>query len=289
MIYLEDRETNQFINLRVQANYSFTIGTMNLENRFALHFSAPVEVNSLAASCDVNTGTIEISNPSSETVTYSVFSNNSLVASTTNSNETFEFTNLIAGTYTISMSFGSYTTNIQTEIETAPVTVISIVNATTTLIAGELINFEAQSNAEITWFLNDLNTVVGSGNSLELSNLEAGLYTILARADNGTCSSIATTELSVRADNATGISALNLEAIQIAPNPASDFVTIQLTNSAQVEALQVELFDLAGKLVYTNQFTGTTNTLSVNEFDSGIYMLTITSKSAKSTSRLVIQ
>jgi hypothetical protein len=46
VVYLEDHETGTITNLRVNASYSFLPGSMNLNERFTVRFTAPVVVGS---------------------------------------------------------------------------------------------------------------------------------------------------------------------------------------------------------------------------------------------------
>jgi hypothetical protein len=292
MIYLEDRETGSFINLRSQASYAFEIGTMELANRFAIHFSAPVQVTGVAATCDVNAGSIQVSNPSSEAVTYSIAKASELVATATSTNESFSFDNLSEGVYQVSMVFnGGYSTTVQTEITGAIQTNVSIISAASTYYAGDFASFEANSNGTISWFLNDMNQPIGQGSTIEIPFEQAGIYTLIARAENGPCSSTTSIEIAVRADVATGIAQLNASEIAIAPNPAKETTTIRFNGAVQGEKATIQLIDLTGKVVMTEQtiLNSGSFTLSLNGIDAGIYMLNINSNSVHSASKLVVQ
>jgi PKD repeat protein len=292
MMYLEDRETGNFINLRSQSAYAFELGSMDVANRFAIHFSAPVQISGVAASCDVNAGSIQVSNPSSEAVTYSIVKDNELVATATSTEEAVSFDNLSEGVYQVSMVFnGGYSTTIQTEISGAIQTNVAIFSAATTLYAGEAASFEASANGTISWFLNDLNQPIGQGTNIEIPFEQAGIYTLIARAENGPCSSTSAIEVNVRADVATAIAPLNASDVVVAPNPAKETISIRFNGTVKSEKATIQLIDLTGKIVMTEQaiLNSGALTLSLNGIDAGIYMLNIHSNSMHSASKLVVQ
>lgn len=80
----------------------------------------------------------------------------------------------------------------------------------------------------------------------------------------------------------TGISSANENALHIYPNPAHDVLYIT-TNAI---AGTIELMDLAGKVVYSKTFTGTSTTLDLSTFASGAYMLNVYTGEGKITSRV---
>ncbi len=77
--------------------------------------------------------------------------------------------------------------------------------------------------------------------------------------------------------------------VNMVPNPATDVVTINYTNT-QKESLSVRILDLAGVCIYNNN-TGTVESGSIavplSKYAAGIYMVEIVSGSQKIVQKLV--
>ena len=69
------------------------------------------------------------------------------------------------------------------------------------------------------------------------------------------------------------------------PNPASDALTIRNYEQGNVT---VEVFNIAGRLVYTTLMTGSTHRLDVTPFSPGLYVVRMYDESGKSSSQRVI-
>lgn len=81
-------------------------------------------------------------------------------------------------------------------------------------------------------------------------------------------------------ENTMGLENLKTESIKIYPNPATDIVNI--TNFTG----QAELYDIAGKLILSKQFTES-NPISIQQLQKGIYTLKLTNGTAISYSKLI--
>ncbi|MCQ2285774.1 MAG: S8 family serine peptidase [Bacteroidales bacterium] len=71
----------------------------------------------------------------------------------------------------------------------------------------------------------------------------------------------------------TGIADFNAVDFHIYPNPASDFITVVLPEG--MEGAQMQIFDLSGKLINTQNLNETNNTINVNSMASGLYFVKI--------------
>ena len=79
-----------------------------------------------------------------------------------------------------------------------------------------------------------------------------------------------------------GIEKNELEGVKIFPNPATDIVTISLTNQSDFQYLEV--LDLTGKKVYDTQSL----TVNLSSFQKGTYLLNIFTKEGVATEKLII-
>lgn len=83
-----------------------------------------------------------------------------------------------------------------------------------------------------------------------------------------------------------GIREFDNESAAVYPNPATEFFTVAQNGSGPIS---VELTDLLGKVVFTAQFTGNKNNVTVNDFPEGIYMIKVTNAEGTYLDRIVIK
>jgi len=76
--------------------------------------------------------------------------------------------------------------------------------------------------------------------------------------------------------------------IRIYPNPTSDILNIVAASNLNIESM--EIYDFSGKLMWSNDSSNNFQTLQVDQFANGVFMLRIIEKSGKSQgSRFIIQ
>jgi len=80
--------------------------------------------------------------------------------------------------------------------------------------------------------------------------------------------------------------------ISVHPNPNNGLFTVAL-NGFQTEGVALEVYDLSGRLMHTEQIDVTSpryaSVLDLSDRASGLYMLTITSSKGKQTGKIIIQ
>jgi hypothetical protein len=76
--------------------------------------------------------------------------------------------------------------------------------------------------------------------------------------------------VSVSLERAVGIGTRNAESIRIYPNPATDYVFIELSREAHIR-----FHDLMGKLVYSEDHVNGDRTINVSDFKRGIYIVSL--------------
>jgi hypothetical protein len=81
-----------------------------------------------------------------------------------------------------------------------------------------------------------------------------------------------------------GLDEISAVEATLYPNPATNNVTIELTDKNAVAELTV--LDLFGKVVYTSTITGST-TMDVSELTSGVYMVRLNNNGQTSSTRFV--
>jgi hypothetical protein len=71
-----------------------------------------------------------------------------------------------------------------------------------------------------------------------------------------------------------GIRKTETDNIRIFPNPATNKLTVDLTNAGQ-NINDLKIFDLTGKLLINKRFTGTKTEMDLGELKNGVYILRI--------------
>ena len=86
--------------------------------------------------------------------------------------------------------------------------------------------------------------------------------------------------------NTVSIRNANLDnAIMLLPNPASKQVTV----SAALSLLHVEVYDMAGRLVEAHQPSGTTLQIDLKAYPTGTYLVKVTTTNGTTTKKLVVK
>ena len=109
-----------------------------------------------------------------------------------------------------------------------------------------------------------------------------GVYTVTLTATGpcGTDVSTFTVELVI---NSLDELSANIEMF---PNPATDLLTL---NADQVLDASIEVYNVAGKLVLTDNIQGTTKSINVSNLEKGMYMIKITNDEGSSIQRLIVE
>ena len=76
--------------------------------------------------------------------------------------------------------------------------------------------------------------------------------------------------------------------VAIYPNPTSGTLNIAVSSNA-VSSYTVEIMDIVGKTVYTSKFAQSTNTISVDGFESGVYFVKVSEGNTSVTKKLIIK
>jgi len=77
---------------------------------------------------------------------------------------------------------------------------------------------------------------------------------------------------------------------KVYPNPASDYVNVQCTmNNVQIEVETVEVLDIYGKLVHTENVTGNPIRVNVSNLPAGVYVLRVTDGDGKEYRQKIVR
>ena len=79
-----------------------------------------------------------------------------------------------------------------------------------------------------------------------------------------------------------------VSAIEFYPNPVNDYLYFKFNHLLEGETCEIKIIDLSGKLVYEDVLSSGNNAISLNHFNSGMYILKIVFKDSTFNEVLVI-
>lgn len=129
-----------------------------------------------------------------------------------------------------------------------------------------------------------------------LSGIGAGMYTVTARDERGceTTEAVTLVQMGSAASDSTGLLDLlqgfaPLEEFSLSPNPSSGKVQLILSEELQQEPASIEVFDISGRQVYTNQSVyGGEAQLDFSHMRTGLYSVVLTYRSGQVTKKLLL-
>jgi len=132
-----------------------------------------------------------------------------------------------------------------------------------------------------------LSTGDTSGSDFTFTNSTASINLIWALG-----SSLSLAQHQSRGSGVSGTFALSTDSFAMAgfklyPNPADDIFAIELPN--EFETVEVNLFDVVGKLVFTKQISQLDNKININSLVAGNYIVKVTSDEKTFSTNLIIQ
>jgi hypothetical protein len=292
MIYLEDKKTGVWTNLRNQHTYVFHSDITDDIKRFVVHFEPGLEIAATGETCSRNDGKLNILNPSNETW--------QLNLSGTGVNRDLillqgmnEITDLPFGIYNLSLQNNGFLTTVEAVINES----IALDAAFELTSQDDLIvpmnELEArvlnpQANVEYTWLLNDL--YVGEGQVLGFAVADAGVYNLVLKAKKAACQTI--NAMSFTAEGTTSIqeSFINHKDLRAFPNPSSNIVTVLWSGQEKFE--NVLITDLTGRkqleLNISGRLQGNQVQIDISQLNEGIYMLNLVSAGVIKTVSIVV-
>ena len=96
-----------------------------------------------------------------------------------------------------------------------------------------------------------------------------------------------TIDFDVTVANSVSIHENEIEGLNIYPNPAKDFVTVELADANNDG--QVEILNLLGQVVLTQSLIeGTSSSINITNLKAAVYLIKVTSNGKSSTRKIVI-
>lgn len=176
--------------------------------------------------------------------------------------------NMVAGTYTVTLVDGLGCTASGTKTITQPQPISVSVN--TQLVSGN--NYIATLNVSggTTPYTYTLNSNAVSGTTI--SNLTSGNYALVVK-DNNNCTKNAS--FSIAAPTAVEEIESQFEELKIFPNPATSNININISLKEQ-KTVKVELFDLSGQTLFRDEYDSIKEkqaSIDLSNLANGTYLL----------------
>ena len=132
-----------------------------------------------------------------------------------------------------------------------------------------------------------LSTGDSAGVDYTFTNSTASINLIWALGSSLTLSQHQSRGSGVSGNFALSTDSFAMAGFKLYPNPADDIFAIELPN--EFETVEVKLFDVVGKLVFTKQISQLDNKININSLVAGNYIVKVTSDEKTFSTNLIIQ
>jgi|GEM_PF-6241500 len=257
-IYLEDKVTGQWIDLRQNPDYTFTMTTTENADRFVLHFTPAATINTTDATCS-NSGNINITQPGIANWTYTVQNgNNATISSGTLNQNNTATVSAATGVYNLTLTDNNgYTVVKNIQINGADAVSAGITASTAQAETNETIDFTASivttaNNDTYNWQFGDGNTA--NTETAAHSYTSVGVYNVMLTVTNSNgCSASSNKLVTVTAAQSTGINNLaDNNGITVWSN--SNKVNVDFSKLKNVEAT-VDIYNILGQTLSSDKVT----------------------------------
>ncbi len=110
------------------------------------------------------------------------------------------------------------------------------------------------------------------------------------QADGSACNATGEFKIKITSDGVVGISENKIPSQDVAniyPNPANDFLTVQKKNTSN--SINIKIFNLSGKLIYTNQVSTNSIDIDTRSFSRGFYIIQVSDGDTLQVNKLVLE
>ncbi len=280
-IVLEDLLTGTITDLRTASAYVFNIEDTTTVARFLLHMGKPIQVSSLATDCyHSNTGKAIAKGNGSGPWDYVWYDSSSSVIKTSyNSMSADTASNLIAGTYSVSITDMTSACGVITNtvaVNDPPQIIAAFVFLRDTIFAGAVDSLEisnmSSGTADYTWDFGDNSPLDNSQNPPAHSYSLPGTYTVGLTAGQANCFAYVSKMVTVLDANPLVIEETKhtTATALVYPNPNDGHFSITLpVNFA--EGTLLEIYNTSGKLLYKEALNGEHSNIDLSAYPKAIY------------------
>jgi len=297
MLFLEDKKTGTFTNLRRQPSVDVQLDAGENLQRFVLHFRPGVRVTAFREGCEGGNGRIAFNNTSGTPWDMSVYnSSDSLIHKKSGFMGAWQLEQLPADEYRIHFKLSGQ--NLEVD-EWAHVLKGNAVQASLQVSANEVhpeeeILFTGKADGAEGWFWNFGDGMMASGDSIQTHAYpDAGLYEVVLTVTRGECSDTAVQKVRISTVAGLGESApVDPTSFLIFPNPATVVASMRLKNEKPLQDAGLFVIDMNGKLAFEKHYSriepGQTVDFQVDRLAKGNYEVVVNAGSFRSVSKLVV-
>jgi hypothetical protein len=291
IIYLEDKATGAWTNLRETPTYSFAMTTQEAEDRFEIHFTKPIALTYEAETCEGNDGTISVDfgNQSIagnlQTWNYDLLKDMQSVVSA-NESDLVLLEDLEPGDYELTFTNGNLQVTewitiadkVQVEAEFTP--------SVTQLFTGEeLVLTNASLGAtDYTWMVN---SEVFITRDLNYTFSTPGTYVVQLTSANADCESSYEETIIVN-EKTTGISE-QIELENVLVYTKGNSIVVDLSNVDLEGQTDLEIYDLLGKLIVQKLDIQTIEQIEMANQARGYYFVNIINQKEQISKKVIIK
>ncbi|MFN8287691.1 MAG: choice-of-anchor J domain-containing protein [Chitinophagales bacterium] len=287
-VFLEDKQTGQWIDLRQNATYTFQSTTADAHDRFVLHFTPAAELSASDASC-ATMGQITIEQPGTANWNYTVSNQNNVViaSGTLNQNNSVNVS-ATAGVYQLTLVDNSgYTVVKNVQVNGVQTIAAAMTADKNTVETAQDVTFTSTTaNAATTeWNFGDGATATTATATHQYQS--EGVYTVSLTVTNADgCSSTVQQTITVTAKEATGINNLDKDAIRMWSNESNIF--IDFSKVKQVKA-SIAIYNVLGQKLLEDTWTKSSiYTKTLSNLDAAYILVHVNNNGKMTTEKLFI-
>ena len=272
-IYLEDKALNIMHDAK-SGDYSFTADSADAWDRFVLHFTPAVSVNTTDATCSV-AGAINVTQPGTANWNYALTDNNNVTVSsgTLNQNNPLNM-NATAGIYTLTLTDNSnYSVVKSIQVNGAQPIAATFSASSNTVQESQDITFTSSVTNASSYQWNFGNGMMASGQSVTFSYPNSGVYNVVLTVSNLSGCSASTAQTVTVTSITTGITAISDNGINIWSSENKVYVNFGATKATDVS---VAIFNILGQQISNEKFTSAgIYQREVDNIEAGFVMVSV--------------
>ncbi len=263
LIMLEDKQTGTITDLRSAGQYSFSSNVLDDSERFVVHFVPPVSLETVIIDCEGDGGEVSVdlweASIGGQLLEWDELriedSEGNLIYQAYGVNGPMNFTNLIAGTYSLELDINSYQVVQEFEVNSMKAVVAAFQPSTIEASVNESIQFTntSQGAEDFTWDFGD-DQISQTSDPTHLYT-EPGSYQVKLISMNKDCKDQVSAWIEV-SEKMVGISSVTDNEERVEIWMYDDMVNVELFSKDNSKA-SIELFNPIGQLVYMQE--GLTN------------------------------
>ena len=152
----------------------------------------------------------------------------------------------------------------------------------------EMIQFSSTTTCseEVQWTFEGGEPATSNEANPSVTYNTAGVYSVILSAINGDNEVEVIEESFITVHNCTGIGSLTLNKMRISPNPSDGNFQVNLPDNGQFE---IQVYDIAGHIVYTTTLSAKQNNLNISNLNDGIYIISANNGLTQFKERVVIK